>query len=284
MSTWTTPLSSILSSTTSRYASLRRNLLSSSREDDDASISSTQDSHVSCVLRAYYTEKGRPFPQWLGVDSRTAAAQAAGQQNPGGEGAGGRPGMQGRMAGFVSSAGSLRRGANGGTPPPGSINNVPGSGTGRGGGLGDIWGSSGATSQPAEPASQSLRRGAAAKLGASRGGGGLQVPGSGSDGGEGQQQARPLPSQRAGSYQTRNEFGGTGGMGDGGGSRPTSGSGPGSVQDRLRARLGARGMSNSSAGSEDSSSGYGSSNPYGGGRDDGGQNRRYGLPNGPRIR
>lgn len=58
-------LSSILTTTTSRYNSLRRTLLSDETDGD-----SEDDTHVSRVLRAYYTEKGRPFPPWLPPDPR----------------------------------------------------------------------------------------------------------------------------------------------------------------------------------------------------------------------
>jgi hypothetical protein len=52
-------LNSLLTNTTSRYNNLRQKLL-----DSDADGDTEDDSHISRVLRAYYTEKGRPFPQW----------------------------------------------------------------------------------------------------------------------------------------------------------------------------------------------------------------------------
>jgi hypothetical protein len=75
-------LSNLLTTTTSRYNSLRRTLLS-----DDADGDTEDDSHISRVLRAYYTEKGRPYPQWLPPDPKApqpAPAQFASgrQQGP----------------------------------------------------------------------------------------------------------------------------------------------------------------------------------------------------------
>lgn len=58
-------LSSLVSTTTSRYNSLRRTLLS-----DEADGDTEDDTHICRVLRAYYTEKGRPFPPWLPPDPK----------------------------------------------------------------------------------------------------------------------------------------------------------------------------------------------------------------------
>ena len=49
----------------SRVGALRKALTRGSEEDDDDDEDA---SHVSNVLRAYYTEKGRPFPEWLPAD------------------------------------------------------------------------------------------------------------------------------------------------------------------------------------------------------------------------
>ena len=163
-------LNSLLSTTTSRYNSLRRTLLSSSSEEADKTIDDPDSSHVSRVLRAYYTEKGRPFPPWLPPDPNarpTASPQAS----------------------FVSSTSSLR----------GAARNRSGDGQavpvgGRGGGLSDLWADTSSTQQPQQD-NGSLRRGlAGARLGRNR----AQEPQ--------QRQSetlapRPLPSQRAGSYQ-----------------------------------------------------------------------------------
>ncbi|KAI9882941.1 MAG: hypothetical protein M1823_005312 [Watsoniomyces obsoletus] len=63
-------LSNILTTTTSRYNSLRRTLLSDETDGD-----TEDDTHISRVLRAYYIEKGRPFPPWLPPDPRAPQRQ-----------------------------------------------------------------------------------------------------------------------------------------------------------------------------------------------------------------
>ncbi|KAF2121262.1 Sec1-binding region of Mso1-domain-containing protein [Lophiotrema nucula] len=192
--------SNLLTNTTSRYNSLRRDLLSSEADGD-----TEDDSHISRVLRTYYTEKGRPFPPWLPPDPK------APQSTP---------------AVFVSSAGGRP-----GAPP-----------VGRGGGsLSDLW------DGPAQPQQQqqepiSLRRAQG------RGGGGRFQgrPGAGEAYPDSQVQSRPLPSQRAGSYQSASSF------------RPAEPSPPpsagsGSAQERLKARLWGSGRSTSPAQSASSS-------------------------------
>jgi hypothetical protein len=124
-------LNNLLTTTTSKYNTLRRQLLS-----DEADGDTEDDSHIARALRAYYTEKGRPFPQWLPPDPKTP--QAAPVQ-------------------MVSSAGR-GYGQMGQQPPA----------MGRGGGLGDLWDSpSQAAPQQHEP--MSLRRAQG------RGGGGLRA-------------------------------------------------------------------------------------------------------------
>ncbi|CAI6333965.1 unnamed protein product [Periconia digitata] len=189
-------LNNLLTTTTSRYNSLRRQLLS-----DEVDGDTEDDSHISRGLRAYYTEKGRPFPPWLPPDPK--APQAAPAQ-------------------MVSSSG---RGYGNMGPPQQQM--------GRGSAaINDLWDGPSQPQQQQEP--MSLRR---AQLG--RGGGGRQglAP---SRSPEPQMQGRPLPSQRAGSYQT-------------GGDRfrpsetsppPSAGSGV-SAQDRLKARLWGSGRSSS---------------------------------------
>ncbi|OCL12439.1 hypothetical protein AOQ84DRAFT_386130 [Glonium stellatum] len=189
-------ISNLLTTTTSRYNSLRRTLLS-----DEADGDTEDDSHISRVLRAYYTEKGRPFPPWLPPDPK--APQLAPTQ-------------------FVSSAGRQP-----GQPA-----------TGRGGGLSDLWDSPQQQQQQQEPTS--LRRTAQG-----RGGGRGQQGRPGIvDSYPTAESARPLPSQRAGSYQSavsQQSF-----------TRPptepspppSSGSG-GTAQERLKARLWGSGRSNS---------------------------------------
>ncbi|CAF9906004.1 hypothetical protein IMSHALPRED_004045 [Imshaugia aleurites] len=219
-------LNSLLTSTTSRYASLRRNLTSTS--EDDSNITDPEDSHVSRVLRAYYAEKGRPFPAWLGTDPREAA-RAQQKENP-----------------YVTSRpmASLRGNSN--------IRDAPAERPAQGRGLSDLWSDSPGQSPVEERGS--LRRG---PLGGRRLGAAAQS----------QQQeslnARPLPSQRAGSYQTQNQAYAQQQQqqplrGDG---RNTSSPGPppgsagsGSAQERLKARLG-RGSSTRSGGGDDDGGG-----------------------------
>ena len=224
-------LNSLLTSTTSRYASLRRNLTSTS--EDDSNINDPEDSHVSRVLRAYYTEKGRPFPAWLGTDPREAA-RAQQKENP-----------------YVTSRplGSLRGN---------SSTNDAAERPGQGRGLSDLWSDSPSSSgqSPVEERG-SLRRG---PLGGRRLGAPAQP--------QQQQQSlnvRPLPSQRAGSYQTQNpayaqqqqqQMRGDG-RNTSSQAPPPGSSGGGSAQERLKARLG-RGSSTRSEGGSDEGRRHGS--------------------------
>ncbi|KAF2274254.1 uncharacterized protein EI97DRAFT_435351 [Westerdykella ornata] len=194
-------ISNLLTNTTSRYNSLRRQLLSDETDGD-----TEDDSHISRVLRAYYTEKGRPFPPWLPPDPK--APQAAPAQ-------------------YASSAGRQQ----GGT-------------MGRGGGLSDLWD---APQQSQQQDPMSLRRGQA------RGGGGPRAfqgrPGVGNTfAPESQAQGRPLPSQRAGSYQ--NSLAGSNAEPS---PPPSSGSGS-TAQERLKARLWGRSTSPAPSSSSTSSS------------------------------
>ncbi|KAL2067738.1 hypothetical protein VTL71DRAFT_15834 [Oculimacula yallundae] len=61
----TSYFSSLLTTTTSRVASIRANLLPSENDGD-----TEDDTHLCRVLRAYYTEKGRSFPGWLPPDPK----------------------------------------------------------------------------------------------------------------------------------------------------------------------------------------------------------------------
>lgn len=223
-------LNSLLTSTTSRYASLRRNLTSTS--EDDSNISDPEDSHVSRVLRAYYTEKGRPFPAWLGTDPREAA-RAQQKENP-----------------YVTSRpiGSLRGNSN-----TSDAAERPAQGRG----LSDLWSDSPASSGGQSPVEErgSLRRG---PLGGRR----LGMPPQPQQ--QQQQQdslnVRPLPSQRAGSYQTQNPaYAQQQQRGDGrntGSPGPPPGSsGSGSAQERLKARLGRGSSTGSGGGGGDSGKG-----------------------------
>ncbi|KAI9837363.1 MAG: hypothetical protein M1837_003000 [Sclerophora amabilis] len=195
-------LSSILTTTTSRYNSIRRTLLSDETDGD-----TEDDSHISRVLRAYYTEKGRSFPPWLPPDPK--APQSA--PTP-----------------YVSASGR-----------PGLSPLQPG---GRGGGLSDLWDSP--QQGPPQPESLSLRRNAqgrnpfnAAKPAQARPGGGGGIVDSYSSGGAAlQPQAqRPLPSQRLGSYQSTSSNSKM--QMSEGFQRPSSATSGSSAQERLKARL-----------------------------------------------
>jgi hypothetical protein len=191
-------LNNLLTTTTSRYTNLRRQILS-----DEADGDTEDDSHLSRVLRGYYTEKGRPFPQWLPPDPK--APQPAPAQ-------------------FASSLGRQQ---------------AQGQPMGRGGGLSDLWDNPAPQQQPQQPTS--LRRAAGGAAGGARPM--LGRPGMGNSlTPEPQMQGRPLPSQRAGSYQT-------GGRPAAEASPPPSaGTGSGtSAQDRLKARLWGSGRSQSPA-------------------------------------
>ena len=113
--------SSLLTTTTSRVATLRQNLLPSENDGD-----TVQDTHLCRVLRAYYTEKGRGFPGWLPPDpkapppstpvytSNVGAGYGGGlDQSPGGSPGGNKLGAlwdnQGRAGGAAQPA-SLRAG------------------------------------------------------------------------------------------------------------------------------------------------------------------------------
>ena len=159
--------SSFLSSTSSRYSPFRRTLLSSSSEDD-SSIDDPGNSHVSRVLRAYYTEKGRPFPNWLGHDSSAVATTQQPQRS------------------FVGSAPSSLRGQN---------SNITGARS-TGGALGEHWADMPAGEKPQDDQPGSLRRGLGQRPG---------MPGSESGAQQHQNSqrgepmtVRQLPSQRAG--------------------------------------------------------------------------------------
>lgn len=197
--------SSAISGLGNRLTNLRRAITLGDEGDDP---DNEDCSHISNALRAYYTEKGRQFPPWLPQDPKAPAPapsrQIATSQHPSGQ-----------------------------APAPG-----------RSGGLGDLWGDSGAQQNQLNPQTASLRRG--------RGGMAPPLnsahsapsgsspsptppltqsqsysPAHASSGNLHPAGARPLPSQRSGSSQSSQ-------------SRPNldrAGSGGGSAQDRLRARL-----------------------------------------------
>ena len=225
-STWSSTFSS-------RIATLRKALTKDAEEDDP---DNEDCSHVSNVLRAYYTEKGRTFPEWLPSDPKRPAPVHQQSQY-------GQYGQPGNAYGSQYSA-------------------QPGHGRGGSGGragLSDLWDSSPAA-PAAAPAPQSLRAPRPTPQSLRTNESGTSQPSSGGltstypQPGPG---ARPLPSQRAGSFQNTQ-----------GASSPAMGS-----RDRLRARLqgGSSGRSSpapasgqvsysSAAGSHDYSGGGGS--PY----------------------
>ncbi|KAL4779976.1 hypothetical protein BJX76DRAFT_361249 [Aspergillus varians] len=179
--------SSAISNIGTRLNSFRRAITSDEADDPD----NEDCSHISNVLRTYYIEKGRHFPAWLPPDPKE------------------RTNAPTRVIATSNAAASS-----------GSVS------SGRGGGLGDLWGDAGGAAAAPPSQTASLRRG--------RGHPGtsqtslptqtspthspspsLQPPG-----------GRPLPSQRNNSYQ----------------SITSSSSSPGlerapSAQERLRARL-----------------------------------------------
>lgn len=188
----TTYLSSLLTSTTSKYNNLRRSLLSDETDGD-----TENDSHISRVLRAYYTEKGRQFPPWLPPDSS--------RPQP----------MQSQSSYFNQSAQPHAQA----TAPP----------LRRGGtGLSDLWADS-----PQERPSQ--QRAASLRTGRSQLGAALRTDSSGSNVGQrlAPGGARPLPSQREGSYQSTASMRTDAGSG----SFPAVTTPGGTAQDKLKARL-----------------------------------------------
>jgi Sec1-binding region of Mso1 len=168
-SQWTSTISS-------RIGALRKALTKDS-EDDDPDHEDC--SHVSNVLRAYYTEKGRPFPDWLPPDPKKPAVQVA------------QPVQYGQVNQYTgygaSQYGSQRPHSRGGS--------------GGRGGLSDLWDPSPAqtTQQPqpqslrtVRPTPQSLRSNDSTGSGRGMGPAPSQPV----------QAPRLLPSQRSGSYQT----------------------------------------------------------------------------------
>ncbi|RAL02705.1 uncharacterized protein BO80DRAFT_423615 [Aspergillus ibericus CBS 121593] len=165
-------------------------------------------SHISNVLRAYYTEKARPFPTWLPPDPKAPTPAPA----------------------RVIATTQIQAAAAPAT-----------SAYGRGGGLGDLWGDSGSATPPASQTA-SLRRG---RLAPGNMGAPLAATASAPSGSIASAPsqlpapsahptgARPLPSQRAGSYQTiSGPVTGAGSPGTGAGLERAA-----SAQERLRARL-----------------------------------------------
>ncbi|KAI0865792.1 Sec1-binding region of Mso1-domain-containing protein [Xylaria cubensis] len=150
------------------------------------------DTHVCRVLRSYYTEKGKPFPGWLPPDPKAPPPAAAVYS---------QPSQVGSRYGGLGQQQQQQQG----------------------GSLSSLWDNNPA---PQRQEAQSLRRGRGAPPA-------RDSPFRNSDpmAGDGRDdaQARPLPSQRAGSYQNQGGFGSA--------PAPPTGSGGGSAQDRLKQRL-----------------------------------------------
>ncbi|KAJ5712671.1 hypothetical protein N7493_009139 [Penicillium malachiteum] len=197
-----TSSSSISNVLGSRLNSLRRAITLGDEGDDP---DNEDCSHVSNALRAYYNEKGRPYPPWLPADPKAPTPSSS------------------RVVATTQLP-----------------SQAPAASYGRGGGLGDLWGDS-ATSQPPPSQTTSLRRGRGTanqppplKSSVSSPAGPTPSPGpplsqtysNPSSGSLHPAGARPLPSQRTGSSQSSVSSQ----------SRTNSGSG-GSAQERLRARL-----------------------------------------------
>ncbi|KAI0540175.1 Sec1-binding region of Mso1-domain-containing protein [Xylaria digitata] len=182
--------SNIVGATTSKISNLQRSYFSGEADGD-----TEDDTHVCRVLRSYYTEKGKPFPGWLPPDPKAPPPAAAVYSQP--SQVGSRYGGLGQQQ--------------------------------QGGSLSSLWDNN-SVSQPQEV--QSLRRGRGVPP-PMRNNDARNSPFRNSDpmagNGRDDTQARPLPSQRAGSYQTQGGFGSA--------STPAAGAGGGSAQDRLKQRL-----------------------------------------------
>ena len=200
----------------SRIGALKKAMTRDNEEDDP---DNEDCSHISNVLRAYYVEKGRTFPEWLPPDPKRPVVTPAIQQ----------PQYAQYGNAYPSQYGNVGQGQH-----------SRGNSAGRGGGLSDLWDA--APAQPQQQQAQSLRapRPGPAALrsfdsGLSRQSGQeLNVP-----------QARPLPSQRAGSYQNVQSS-----------TPPPSAGNP---RDRLKSRLQGSGSGRNSPGqswNNDESSSY----------------------------
>ena len=206
-----TYLSNLLTTTTSRYNTLRRTLLSNEDDGD-----TDDDSHISRVLRAYYTEKQRAFPPWLPADPNERQREQLVRVQP-----------------PVQYGGVQQGGVVGGRSQVLQAQHGQGSRSS----LSDLWDPpAAAQAQPQAPLQpQSLRAG---RRPAPPSSASMLAPPS----------ARPLPSQRAGSYQTMQQQPPSHltrpGLEP---SPPSSSGGAGTAQDRLKARLWGAGRGGSSA-------------------------------------
>ncbi|UNI18624.1 hypothetical protein JDV02_004879 [Purpureocillium takamizusanense] len=209
MASW---YNNILTKTTSQISSLRSTLLSSDADGD-----TEDDTHVCRVLRNYYSDKGRPFPPWLPPDPKAAAPPPAQTLYS-------QPQVGSRYGGL------------------GQQQQQGGGGPGSSGALSSLWDSGPA---PQQQQQQSLRAGRLAPNAAAGVG-----PAGRMGGGGGRDDAvmpRPLPSQRAGSYQSATAAS----------PQPTGAS----AQDRLRQRLWGGSSSRTSSPSQ-SATGSGQQGPF----------------------
>jgi len=196
------------------------------------------DTHICRVLRAYYTEKARGLPAWLPADPNDRKSA--------------RPDPHAQQSGYFNSVGAKS-----------SYGSVPGQADGRGG-LSDLWDPPAAAASYPPPQPQSLRS-ARRPVAPSQGVASNAPP-----------QARPLPSQRSGSYQNVGPAGPSGGSNERLPMEPhmsssSSNFGGGTAQERLKARLwggrpGAGGPPQSPSFPRENSGGSygggGGSNPY----------------------
>ena len=206
-----TYLSNLLTTTTSRYNTLRRTLLSNEDDGD-----TEDDSHISRVLRAYYTEKQRAFPPWLPIDpNERQKEQMVRVQPPTPYGGVQQGGVVGGRSQYIQAQ----------------------HGQGSRSSLSDLWDppAAAASQQQAPLQPQSLRAGR--RQAAPTSSATLAPP-----------SARPLPSQRVGSYQTMQQQAPSHltrpGLEP---SPPSSSGGGGTAQERLKARLWGAGRGGSSS-------------------------------------
>ncbi|KAJ5757369.1 uncharacterized protein N7511_006063 [Penicillium nucicola] len=189
--------SSAISGLGSRLTNLRRTITLGDEGDDPENEDC---SHISNALRAYYNEKGRPFPPWLPQDPKAPVSTPSSRQ--------------------IATT---------------QLSGAQQPSYGRSGGLGDLWGDSAPQAQPQNPQTASLRRGRggnAPPLVAANSAPPGPVPSgtppvtlsqAGSPSNLHPAGARPLPSQRTGSHQSPQAR--------------VNLDRAGSAQDRLRARL-----------------------------------------------
>lgn len=165
----TQPTSTWGNTFSNRIGALRKALTKGSEEDDP---DNEDCSHVSNVLRAYYMEKGRPFPEWLPPDPKKPSVAPVVQQPP------------------MGQYGSMYPGQYGNNGMPHSRGNSGGRG-----GISDLWDSG--PGQQSAPQPQSLR----AQRPPPQALRSFDSSGRQSSSDSHTSQARPLPSQRARSNQ-----------------------------------------------------------------------------------